>query len=107
MGKRKIPKTPIAERMSDLRIDGMLYMQEQGKKEILLSKAMKRPAYAYTKAQQRQVIKSFICEGCGYYYQAENMPKADCTFPRDNPEDYDLAAYDYLPCKEGLTYEED
>lgn len=107
MGKRHMSKSSIAERSNDFAIDGMIYMQEQGRKDIKLSKAMTRPAYAYTKAQQRQVIKPPMCEGCGYYYQAEEMPKPDCTFPWFNPEDYDLAAYDYLPCKEGLTYEKD
>lgn len=105
MGKNHMPKTSIAERNIDKSIDNLIYMQEQGRKEIKLTKAMTRPAYAYTKAQQRQVIKPPMCEGFGYYYQAEDMPKPDCTFPWFDPEDYDLAAYDYLPCKEGLTYE--
>lgn len=107
MGKRRIPKTPIAERMSDLRIDGMLYMQEQGRKEIHLSKAMKRPAYAHTSMEQKTIFKASMCEPCGYYREPDVGKDKDCCFPWFDPKDYDMAAYDYLPCKEGLTYEED
>ncbi len=102
----KAPKTALASHIYDHTIENMIYMQEQGRKEIRLSKAMTRPAYAYTKIEQKRVIEPPMCEGCGYYIQAVDMPKPDCTFPWFDPQDYDLAAYDYLPCKEGLTYEE-
>lgn len=107
MGKRHMPKSSLAERSNDFGIDGMLYMQEQGRKEIKLTKAMTRPAYAYTKAEQKNIFKRPICESCGYYMEPDVGKDKDCTFPWADPEDYDLAAYDYLPCKEGLTYEED
>lgn len=46
-----------------------------------------------------------MCEPCGYYKENE-LNKLECQFPWFDPEDYDLAAYDYLPCKE-VDHEED
>ena len=106
MGKRHMPKSSIAERSNDFAIDGMIYMQEQGRKDIKLSKAMTRPAYAYTRAEQKQIFQTPLCEPCGYFRENEQN-KLECQFPWFEPQDYDLAAYDYLPCKEGLTYEKD
>lgn len=106
MGKRHMPRSSIAERNFDKAIDNLIYMQEQGRKEIHLSKAMTRPAYAYTSTAQKQIFQKPICEPCGYYRENEQN-KLECQFPWDEPQDYDLAAYDYLPCKEVGYLEED
>ena len=55
----KAPKTALASHIYDHTIENMIYMQEQGRKEVRLSKAMTRPAYAYTRAEQKQIL----CEG--------------------------------------------
>ena len=107
MGKRHMPRSSIAERSNDFAIDGMIYMQEQGRKDIKLSKAMTRPAYAYTKIEQKRVIEPPICDACGYFIESDAGRPRDCTFPWEDPEDYDLATYDYLPCMEDIRNEED
>lgn len=107
MGKRHAPKTKVAERGSDWKIDGMIRMEELGRKEVQLSDWMKRPAYAGTKLEQKTIYHEQVCKSCGYYYKTADMPKEDCMFPWFEPQDHDIAAYDYLPCKEGLTYEEE
>lgn len=106
MGKRHAPKVKGKPFDVNKSIDYMLRTEEKGKKKVSLSKAMTRPAYAYTKAEQKQIYKTPVCETCGYYREPDISSKKDCCFPWLEPEDYDLAAYDYLPCKEGLTYEE-
>lgn len=106
MGKRHMPRSSIAERSNDFAIDGMIYLEEQGRKEISLSKAMTRPAYAYTRVEQKRIFQKPLCEPCGYYRENEQN-KLECQFPWDDPQDYDLAAYDYLPCKEVDYIEED
>lgn len=105
MGGRHMPKTSIASRHFDTSIDNMIYLQEQGIKKVKLSKAMTRPAYQYTKAEQKTIHQTPTCESCGYYREPDEGKDKDCTFPWFEPEDYDLAAFDYLPCKEGLTNE--
>lgn len=101
-----MPKSSLASRMYDHKIENMIYLEEQGTKERKLTKAMTRPAYAYTRAEQKQIFQTPLCEPCGYFRENEQN-KLECQFPWLDPQDYDLAAYDYLPCKEGLTYEED
>lgn len=101
----KAPKTALANQMYDHKIENMIYLQEQGRMQIKLSRAMTRPAYAYTRLEQKRIFQTPLCEPCGYYRENEQN-KLECQFPWAEPEDYDLAAYDYLPCKEGLTYEE-
>lgn len=95
----KAPKTALASHIYDHTIENMIYMQEQGRKEARLSKAMTRPAYAYTRAEQKKIFQTPLCEPCGYYRENEHN-KFECQFPWFEPQDYDLAAYDYLPCKE-------
>ena len=87
-------------------VDKLLQDHEHGRLTDRLSNFMTRPAYAYTSMEQRQIFERPMCEPCGYYRENEQN-KLECQFPWFDPEDYDLAAYDYLPCKEGLTYEED
>ena len=106
MGKRHAPKAKAQERLSDFGIDGMIYMQENGRKAVHLSSFMMRPAYAYTKAEQRTIRKSSICEPCGYYGESEIDHNMECQYPWDDPQDYDLAVQEYLPCKEA-DYEKD
>ena len=108
MGKRRhIPKTSPSVRNYDTSLDNMIYMQEQGRKQVRLTRAMTRPAYAYTRAEQRTIHEPLICDGCGYFMEPYEGKDKDCTFPWAEPEDYDLAAYDYLPCKEVGYLEED
>lgn len=102
----KAPKTALASHIYDHTIENMIYLQEQGRKEVRLSKAMTRPAYAYTRAEQKQIFQTPLCEACGYFRENEQN-KLECQFPWDEPQDYDLAAYDYLPCKEVGYLEED
>ena len=102
----KAPKTALASHIYDHTNENMIYMQEQGRKEVRLSKAMTRPAYAYTRAEQKQIFHTPLCESCGYYRDNEQN-KLECQFPWFEPQDYDLAAYDYLPCKEVGYLEED
>ena len=87
--------------------DRLLHDANQGKLNKRLSAFMTRPAYAYTSMEQKRIYKQNPCNGCGYYYKTDNMPKLDCTFPWDDPKDYDKAVYDYLPCMEGKANEED
>lgn len=103
MGKGHPPKTKTKLIADDYGIEGLIYKQENHGRPINLSKAMTRPAYAYTSAQQKLIFKQSACLSCGYYYKTEEMPKEECIFPWDDPQDYDMAAYDYLPCKgEGI-----
>lgn len=101
----KMPKSSLASQMYDHMIENMIYLEEQGRKEIKLTKTMTRPAYAHTSLEQKQIFQTPLCESCGYFRENEQN-KLECQFPWFEPQDYDLAAYDYLPCKEGLTYEE-
>ena len=100
----KAPKTALANQMYDHKIENMIYLQEQGRMQVKLSRAMTRPAYAYTSIQQKRIFPKNECDRCGYWKKTEFWERV-CTYPFENPSDYDLAAYDYLPCKEGLTYE--
>ena len=87
-------------------MDKLIRDQEHGRLGNKLSKFMTRPAYAYTSLEQRNIYARPMCEPCGYYRENE-LNKLECQFPWADPEEYDMAAYDYLPCKEGLTYEDD
>ena len=106
MGGRHAPKSKGKPFGVNYAIDNMLVAEERGKKQVKLSKAMTRPAYAYTKAEQKQIYKTPVCEACGYFKEPDIGAKKDCCFPWLDPEDYDLAAFDYLPCKEA-DYAED
>lgn len=99
MEKRHIPK-PKGGQDIDSGIAGMIYMEEQGKKERKLSSFFTRPAYAGTSLEQKEFKSGCKCEPCPYYREPGEGRKKDCQFPWLNPEEYDLAAYDYLPCKE-------
>lgn len=96
------PRRPIKIKHEiNVEFDKLLNDADHGRLPRHLSKFMTRPAYAYTSAQQKTIFRQSTCDSCSYYYKAEEKPKEECTFPWDDPEDYDLAAYDYLPCKEG------
>lgn len=102
----KAPKTTLANTMYDHRIENMIYLQEQGRLPMRLSRAMTRPAYAYTSMEQKRIYQCSVCDPCGYYRENE-LNKLECQFPWEEPEDYDMAAYDYLPCMEGAKDEGD
>ena len=80
------PKTALASHIYDHTIENMIYMQEQGRKEIRLSKAMTRPAYAYTRAEQKQIFQTPLCEPCGYFRENEQN-KLECQFPWFEPQE--------------------
>lgn len=87
----------------NVEFDKLISDSEHGKLPRNLTRAMTRPAYAYTSAQQKLIFKQSACLSCGYYYKTEDMPKEECMFPWYDPQDYDMAAYDYLPCRgEGI-----
>ena len=96
-------KRPIRiKHETNIDFDRLISDSEHGRLPRNLSKAMTRPAYAYTSAEQKKIFKQSVCVGCGYFYKTEEMPREDCMFPWFDPEDYDVAAYEYLPCKEGI-----
>lgn len=100
-------KRPFAKIKHELNpdFDKLVNDAEQGRLTRHMSAFMTRPAYAYTKAEQKQIYKTPVCETCGYYREPDILCKKECCFPWFDPEDYDIAAYDYLPCKEA-DYEE-
>lgn len=81
--------------------DRLLHEAEHNRLSKNLSKAMTRPAYAYTSLEQKNVYQNAKCEPCVYFRKSDSGKKKECQFPWDDPEDYDLAVFDYLPCKEG------
>ena len=106
MGKARLPKSSLAESMYDHKIENMIYLEEQGRKKRHLSRCMTRPAYAYTNQEQKFLFAPPECEPCGYYQESE-IGDMECTFPWDNPDDYDTAVFDYLPCQREVDHEED
>lgn len=77
--------------------DKLLVDSDRGALGEKLSKFMTRPAYAHTSMEQETIFPQNKCRPCGYYLQNE-MGKEECQFPWLDPQDYDLAAYDNLPC---------
>lgn len=100
-------KRPFAKIKHELNpvFDKLVNDSANGRLKGPLSPFMTRPAYKFTKAEQKTIHQPSTCESCGYYREPDVGKDKDCTFPWFAPEDYDLAAFDYLPCKEGLTYE--
>lgn len=70
------------------------------------SSFMTRPAYAHTSMEQKAIFPKNKCRDCGYYLENE-LGKEECTFPWFDPQDYDLAAYDNLPCGKEAHHEMD
>lgn len=90
--------------------DQLLIDADRGALEEKLSPFMTRPAYAHTSMEQERIFPKSECERCGYFRRTEFWKKV-CTYPWDDPEEYDEAIAKYLPCaklrpKEGC-HEED
>lgn len=81
--------------------DKLLHDADTGNLSSKLSDFYTRPAYAYTSIEQKNVYQNAKCEPCVYFRKSDSGKKKECQFPWDAPEDYDLAVFDYLPCKEG------
>lgn len=101
MGKRKAPRAKGKPFGVNYAIDNMLVAEERGKKAVKLSGFMTRPAYAHTKAEQKTIFESDKCEACAYYREPDVIGDKECCFPWFDPQDYDEAVFDYLPCQEG------
>lgn len=86
--------------------DKLITDSDRGALEKKLSKAMTRPAYAYTSMQQKNVFSKNPCDSCGYCKKTEFWQRL-CVFPWDKPEEYDKAVAQYLPCMVEDHYEMD
>ena len=86
--------------------DNLIIDADRGALGEKFSRCMTRPAYAYTSMEQKAIFPKNTCRDCGYYLKNE-LGKEDCHFPWIDPQDYDLAAYDNLPCVLEVRDEED
>lgn len=79
-------------------MDRLLNDAAHGRITGKLSDFMTRPAYAYTSMQQKKIFPKSGCESCGYFCETEFWKKI-CIYPFEDPDDYDKAAFEYLPCR--------
>ncbi len=87
-----------AKHQYNVEFDKLISDQEHRRLPKTLSRAMTRPAYEHTSAEQKKLFRE--CQACGYYKQNE-LGKFECQYPWYNPDDYDRVLYEFLPCKEG------
>lgn len=86
--------------------DRLLIDAKRGALGEKFSSFMTRPAYAHTSMEQKTIFPRNKCRQCGYYQENE-LGKEECTFPWFDPQDYDIAVYDNLPCGMEVRGEKD
>lgn len=97
-------KNKLVHNFNSNELENILYAAEHGKLNHNLSPFFTRPAYSGTKASVGGVGEC-ICNECPYYGTTESGLNKKCLFPWFEPQDHDVAAYEYLPCakEDGLS----
>ena len=85
---------------TNIDFDRLLNDAEHGKLKKNLSSFFTRPAYKGTSMETRTVFKEDKCKACAYYQEPDIIGDKECCFPWFDPQEYDEAVFDYLPCQE-------
>ena len=93
-------KNKITHDYSDGTLEKIMRDVDSGRLKGKTNWFMDHPAYYKTSIEQKDPRKKSPCALCGYYKEPEPGRRKACRFPWDNPKDYDMAAFDFLPCRE-------
>lgn len=92
-------KNRIVHNFGDGSLDKIMKDIDQGKIKKNKSWSATHPAYYGTSIQQKEPIKPIRCEKCIYFREPATGLKKRCQFPWNDPQEYDKAIIEFLPCK--------
>lgn len=92
-------KNRITHEFSDGTFEKIMRDMDTGKIKKTENWFMDHPAYYGTSIQQKTAKRQNKCEKCPYFEEAEPGLKKVCKFPWMDPQDYDMAVAEFLPCK--------
>lgn len=95
-------KNKITHDFADGSFEKLMRDMDSGKVRKTKNWFADHPAYYGTSIQQKDPRKKNKCEDCPYYEEPEIGFKKVCQFPWFDPQDYDTAALEYLPCQEAM-----
>lgn len=89
----------ITHDFNDSSFEKLMRDMDSGKIKETNNWFMEHPAYYGTAIQQKDPRKWNSCTKCVYFRPPEPGRKIACTFPWEDPKDYDNANLEFIPCR--------
>lgn len=93
-------KNKITHDFADGSFEKLMRDMDTGKVKKTNNWFADHPAYYGTSIQQKDPRRKKPCLDCTYFRPPEPGLRDRCQFPWMDPQDYDTAVLEYLPCQE-------